>query len=275
MTRLKETDIADVGNCLAQYNQWLIQQTGRDLAGIALHSLGKNPDQFVINRGSKVGVIPVSSGQGIIGGFSATVQAIIEFLGFDVFATERCDVGGLAEAIERGAEILFLADDDTFTAINRRTGKVCDNGDATGRGYAAALDLMAGGLAGKKILLLGAGPVGTGAARYMNTQGATVLICDLVPEKAASLAAALPGTQVAGDLEDILPECELLLEATPSADYIKRSHVDASSLVAAPGIPLGVDEECRSYLADRLIHDVLEIGVATMLYSVACMERSG
>jgi pyrrolysine biosynthesis protein PylD len=37
------------------------------------------------------------------------------------------------------------------------------------------------------------------------------------------------------------------------------------TLIVAPGIPLGLDEEAAEQFKDQLVHDMLDIGTATML----------
>lgn len=267
MTRLRTEDILDVGKNLKEYNKQLLNSVGKALWEIAAHANGHR--QAEINDLDPLGpvaVIPVSSGQGIINGFSGSVQKIIEFLGFPTFVTRGPDVGGLAEAVERGGKVIFLADDDHFVAINLAKGKVVDNGKATGKGYAAALDLMSGGLRDKKVLLIGAGPVGMGAAAFMAVQGAKVVIYDIDRQQAEKLKDAVPGVQIVQDFYQALPEYKLLFEATPSAEIIGKEFIREDTMIAAPGIPLGLSQECLPLLAGRLVHDMLEIGVATMLF---------
>ena len=37
------------------------------------------------------------------------------------------------------------------------------------------------------------------------------------------------------------------------------------ALIAAPGIPLGLDDETAELFKNQLVHDMLDIGTATML----------
>lgn len=268
MTRLREEDIYSVGERLQKHDLQLLRSVGRGLAGIAAHSLGKVPEDFAgVRQSVSVGIVPIAYGQGIINGFSETVKAIISFLGFSAFVTTEPNLGGLAEAISAGAKIIFLADDDKFVALNVASGKVSDNGEATGRGYAAALELMAGKIKGNKVLIIGAGPVGYGAACYLAAQGAKVFVHDCDVSKIAQLKQLVPAIQAAKP-EAALADCNLVLEATPAQNTITKQYITVDSCVAAPGIPLGLNPECRELLADKLIHDVLEIGVATMLFTV-------
>ncbi|CQR72784.1 3-methylornithyl-N6-L-lysine dehydrogenase PylD [Sporomusa ovata DSM 2662] len=268
MTRLREEDICYVGQRLENYDLQLFQRTGKGLAGIAAHALGKVPEDFAaVRQGISVGIVPIAYGQGIINGFSETLQDIIEFLGFFAFVTESPNISGLGEAISRGAKLIFLADDDKFVALNIASGKVSDNGEATGRGYAAALALMAGSVQGSKVLVIGAGPVGSGAALYLAQQGAQVVVHDPDFGKISQLRELIPGIHVAPKLDTALAECNLVLEATPAEDTIIQQYITGATRVAAPGIPLGLNPMCRELLAEHLVHDVLEIGVATMLFT--------
>ncbi len=269
MTRLREEDITSITQKLKEYDEQLFDKVGGTLAEIAAYALGKKQEDFQPSRDAvRIAVVPISCDQGIIHGFSRTVQQIIEFLGFTAFVTDSKDVGGLAEAVQKGAKVVFLADDDHFVAIHLSTGKVVDNGEATGKGYAAALDLMAGGLQGKEVLLMGAGPVGRGAATFMTTHGAQVFVYDINGEAAETLIKMLPSVQVVPYLDKALLQYRLLFEATPVADSIGTQYLTENTMISAPGIPLGVSQGGRSLISDRLIHDVLEIGVATMLFAV-------
>lgn len=268
MTRLQTDDITGLGERLRAYEDRLHKATGVGLAGIAAHSLGKSTAAFAnILKATMVGVIPVSYGEGIIPGFSEAVKNILEFLGVAVFVTRQANLRGLGEAVERGASVLFLSDDDDFVAINLATRKVAGNSEATGRGYGAALELMAGGIQDREVLVIGAGPVGHSAARYLSSRGGRVVIHDRDAAQGRLLADTILGSSFTMDLAAMLQRCALIIEATPSPRVIAHQYITSGTLVAAPGVPLGVDAEGREMLGGRLIHDPLEIGVATMLYT--------
>jgi len=267
MTRLREDDIVNISSQLKEYDNQLLLKVGKTLAGIAAHAIGRTEKEIYISHEDIVAaVVPMSCGEGIINGFSQTVQKIIEFMGFASFVTGSSDVGGLAEAVSRGAKVIFLGDDDNFIAVNTSKGKIVDNGIATGRGYGAALDLMAGGIQGKEVLLMGAGPVGTGAAEFMASRGARVLIYDIDINKAERLKEAGFAAQTVNELDEALESCNLVLDATPAAGIIGKEFITQSTMICAPGIPLGLCDECIPLVSGRLVHDALEIGVATMLF---------
>ena len=101
-----------------------------------------------------VAVVPITAGKGIIECFAQAVQSIVSYTGFTSFVTHDYDVAGLAEGINRGAKIIFLADDNCFIAINLSSGLVVDNAEATGRGYVAALECLAGELRARRVLVI-------------------------------------------------------------------------------------------------------------------------
>jgi pyrrolysine biosynthesis protein PylD len=152
------------------------------------------------------------------------------------------DAAGLAHLVRSGARIILTADDDCYMALNLERRLVADNGQATGQGFALALDAMAGGLAGKPVLVLGCGPVGRAAARVLMEIGARVTVYDLDQELAQSFCFS-NGLHMARGLESALLEHDYLVEATTAADLIQARHLGPKSMVAAPGVPCGVEAE--------------------------------
>jgi pyrrolysine biosynthesis protein PylD len=122
MTRLKEDDIAPITRQLDGYDARLKRMTGASLRQIACRAAGVE-EAVIIDALDRISIaaVPVTSGFGVIGGFSDAVAAIVAPLGFATFVTESSDVAGIVEGIERGADILMLADDERFVAI-RETG---------------------------------------------------------------------------------------------------------------------------------------------------------
>ena len=66
-------------------------------------------------------------------------------------------------------------------------------------------------------------------------------------------------------LADALPRYTILLDASPAAEIIQAEHIRPDTVIAACGIPLGLSNEAYSIVRERLVHDPLQIGVATML----------
>ena len=106
MTRLKTLDIAKISAELKQYDKELLVKTGCNLRGIACRSAGveeKTAQDLIAS--AKVGVIPMTCGQGVIGDFADTVQQITAHIGFNAFVTRNTDVAGLAEALEKKSDL--------------------------------------------------------------------------------------------------------------------------------------------------------------------------
>lgn len=271
MTRLKKDDVVKIASTLEEYNAELVRITGCSLREIAAHAAGKAVCEDYVQK-QKVAVIPMTCGQGIIEGFVESVVSIIGYLGFNAVITKSRDAGGVAEAVQNGSEILFMADDDCFVAVNVRTGKVSDNGDATGKGYVAGLEHMCGGLEGKKVLVIGAGPVGTGAALALIRFGAEVSIYDINLAASQRLAWELLKQGYAAKIETNLDSALgghcILVDACPTEEFIMLRHISEETMIAAPGIPLGVQAAGVAQLRNRLLHDPLQIGVATMIFDV-------
>ncbi|HHC25766.1 MAG TPA: 3-methylornithyl-N6-L-lysine dehydrogenase PylD, partial [Desulfobacterales bacterium] len=130
MTRLRIDDIADIAKRLPQYDAQLTRQTGQTLKGVACHALGIRKEYYLSRADRmKVSVVPFSCGHGVISEFAHTVAQIADYMGFAAFVTERGDVRGLADAFRRNADIIFMADDRQFAAVNLHTRRVSDNGE--------------------------------------------------------------------------------------------------------------------------------------------------
>jgi len=281
VTRLTRADIAGLGPDLPAYDGQLRTLLGCDLFGLACRAAGRSEARARRRMaGLTAAVVPIDSGQGILPGFAATVEQILRHLACPSFVTSCGDVAGLAEAYERDADLVLLADDYRFIALALRTRRVVDNAAATARGFVTGLELMAGGLRGRDVLLLGCGAVGAAAAAALLERGATVGLFDLKPERAAHLQGALAAgasdrvrsdrvrsdrVRIEPELPQALARYRLLFDATPAAGIITEEHVSAETLVAAPGVPLGLTAGATCRLRGRLLHDPLQTGVATML----------
>lgn len=271
MTRLKEHDVDKIPITLKDYNAELHKKTGCSLEEIAARAVRKNVS-LKNDDPLKVAVVPMTCGQGIIEGFAESVASIVEFLGFDAIITQVKDAGGVAEAVERGAKILFMADDDRFVAINLCNGSVSDNGDATGKGYVTALEQMCKGLENKNVLLIGAGAVGKSSALALAKYGANVSVYDLKLLASQELAVMMEKkgytVKIETNLEQSLQEHRILVDASPAKGIIMNKYITGDTMIAAPGIPLGVEDKGLEKLSERMIHDPLQLGVATMIFDV-------
>ncbi|MFV0438456.1 MAG: 3-methylornithyl-N6-L-lysine dehydrogenase PylD [Desulfopila sp.] len=272
MTRLKTDDIESIAARLRDYNTFLQRSTGRGLLGIACHCCQAD-ETVVTERASHytVQVVPTTAGLGIIGDFSETVCTILRFLGFAAEVSVNSDIAGLSEAFAKGAEAIFAADDHRFVAIDLHTRTVVDNSQATGCVYGAALDLMAGGVRDQDVLVLGCGPVGEAASRKLLALGARVALHDCSPTAALSLRANLKTEiplVIEKHLDTVVGRYRYILDATPAAELIPDELIVDNLFISAPGVPLGLSDAGRQRLTTRLIHDKLELGVATMAVSL-------
>jgi len=275
MTRLRTEDIKHIPQELKVYDQQLLDKTGKALKGIASHAVGLLDHEFEeIVKSFKVCVIPLTCGQGVINHFCATVSGIIRHLGFHSFAAGNSDAAGIAEAFEKKSDIILLADDNRFVAINVHTKYVSDNIEMTAKGFVAGLDLMAGGLKGKTVLVIGCGEVGCYTAKILVNMGVLVSVCDIHPQRTSTLQ-----KEIADELKTIIeidnswhsPPGKYLymIDATPSANFIDVSVITPDTYVAAPGFPSGLSSEARKKISNRYLHDPLQIGVAAMVIN-AC-----
>lgn len=270
MTRLVEQDICGIGETMAEYDRRLRDKTGAGLSRVACLAAGLDETRFHgTAAGLTLAAVTVTSGQGAIGGFAETVADIVRHLGLKAFVPTKNDIAGLAEAFERGADIVSVADDDRFVFLNPVRRTVVDNADATGRGFAAALELMANGIEGRDVLVLGAGPVGRSAAAFLAGRGARVGLYDIVKETALDASRALQGAagghiRVEEDLGAALKGRRHIIDATPAAGFLTEDSLEAEVLISAPGVPLGLSTTAFEKLGHRVVHDPLQIGVAAM-----------
>lgn len=270
MTRLKTEDIRDIGKMLPRYDRELLWKTRCNLRDVACRAVGLEEKSFISAlSGLKAAVVPIQGGQGIIEGFVFTVRDILHHIGLPVFVTHKPDVTGLVEAFEQGAPFIFLADDRQFVALNLASRTVVDNTRATGKGFTTALSLMAGGLEGKPVLVLGCGPVGQEAVKTLFGLGALVAVYDIIPAKSRALAEisrSLLNREilVIEDIRQALADYRLIIDATDAAEVIPEAVITDDTYIVAPGMPLGLSREGYERVFPRLIHDPLTLGVATM-----------
>jgi pyrrolysine biosynthesis protein PylD len=271
VTRLAEKDVRSIPADLDAYDAELNIKTGSSLVGLACHAAGLKEAEVKDILGSVlVGVIPVTGGEGIISGFCNAVKSIVSHLGCRAFVTQAADVAGLAEAFERKADIILLSDDQCFIALHTQSHQVIENAAATGKGFVAGLNLMAGDLKARNVLVLGCGPVGHSAAEELIGKGSHVSIYDIDSSRSNQLFEKIKRSvhaalRIAEEPEGALMAHRLIIDATPAADIIRAQHITADTYISAPGVPLGLDDKARLKIGSRLLHDPLQIGVATMI----------
>jgi pyrrolysine biosynthesis protein PylD len=269
MTRLTMSDVRSIKISLPSYDRELLRKTGHGLRQIACLAAGCDEKNIAgILARTQAAVVPMTSGQGVIEGFTEAVLGIIEHIGAPCFRTTESDVTGLAEAVERGARVIFLADDSRFIAFDVRNSRIIDNDEATARGYVAALALLAGTLKNKSVLVIGGGRVGRRAIHALLDFGARPVVYDSDPAVTRTLKDE-GMAEVEKELEEALRKHSLLFVAAPAPGIIQAQYIKSHTAIAACGLPLGLSDEAAKRVSDRLIHDPLQIGVAAMLIMAA------
>jgi pyrrolysine biosynthesis protein PylD len=241
----------------------------------------------------------------VISRFSSTVRNIVVHIGFNAFVTQAADVAGIAEAVEKGAEVIMMADDYRFIALTlksrfqipdiefsprnaqpatrNQSHHIVDNSDATAKGYVAGLDLMAGGIDRQNVLVIGCGPVGRSAVLAALQRGAHVSIFDIDARRSQNLAREineLTGKTVTVEksincVDTACRDFNLMIEATNAAGVIHEGGITPETYIAAPGMPLGLTPAAVRKVSDRLLHDPLQLGVTVMaVEAVISPQRS-
>jgi len=245
---------------MESYDFFLKREVGCSLFEIATAAADAEHEEMKEKiRKSRIGIIPITAGQGVIEGFSDAVKAILEYMGADAFITKP-DVVGLAEAVEKGADLIFAGDDELVAMINLNTRKVVPNYIATGYGFAQALCIAVGNCKDRDVLVIGTGKVGKAAIELLKKREANVMVYDVKDEEIDGVVRVRSVEEGIKKMKDV----KLIVEATPSKDTIRGELVDGETYISAPGVPLGVDDVGIGR-AKVVIHDVLQIGVATML----------
>lgn len=267
MTRLKTEWIQNIEHDVKKWDASLKELTGAGLWELAMRGNGGNSEIEKERGRCRVGAISITSGQGVISTFAESVAAIVDALGFEVYVSKKTDVNGIYEARNWGADIVFVADDDRFLALNLKNSYLGENDRGTARGYVEALRGMMeknglGDIAGRKVLLLGYGRVGREIEAYLLNKGAEPVIYD----RDKDIQKELEGKQSI-DSADKIKEYDLIMDATSTGPWISKDMLHPEALIAAPGIPFSLDEEAKKHFQGRWIHDKLPIGIAGMLVS--------
>ena len=271
MTRLTTEDIQGISEELPAYESSLMEKTGCSLRQLACRAMEvSEKDAQASMEHTLVGVIPMTSGGGVLKNFCRTVADIVSHIGCRAFITRGTDASGIAEAVEKKADIFMFADENRFVALDMQHRKLVDNADATGRGFVTGLHLMAKSLKDRKVLVLGCGPVGQSAVKALVKTACRISVYDIEPAAYGPLSAEFKndpavGIQFLHNLDLALHQHELIIDASPTGSFILAQHIKPHTFISAPGMPLGLDRSALAAIGDRLLHDPLQIGVATMV----------
>lgn len=258
MALLTPDDLENINKQLQEADSAVQRVTGLDIKGVCKDFYGTTPCC------EKVGIIPVTSGNGVIGNFSASLHAITKYFGFDSFVTDMPDVSGYYEAVRNGAQIILMADDNTFLAHNLKNGKIANNQPCTGIIYAeiASRYLKTDS---KDVLAVGLGKVGFPGVAHFVHKGFRVYGYDADRELLDKTVSNLGITPF--DPENP-KKFSIIFEATPCADTIPESVISGNCVISTPGIPCAISKELQKKYGVELVMEPLGIGTASMLYSV-------
>jgi len=261
MALLTPEDLKNINEQLKKADLAVQKVTGLDVKGLCRDFYGTTPNF------EKVGIIPVTSGNGVIGSFSESLDVIAKYFGFHSFVTSVPDVSGYYEAVKRGAQIILMADDNTFVAHNLRNGKIANNQPCTGIIYAEIASRYTK-TDSNEALVVGLGKVGFPGAEHLVNKGFKVYGHDTdksLLEKAVSELGIIPF-----ELSDPnnSKKFSRIYEATPCADTIPEGVISENCVLSTPGIPCAISEKLQEKCNVELVMEPLGLGTASMLYSV-------
>lgn len=263
MTRLITEWIQDLENNVEKNEAYLMNHTGIGYFDIAANTAQKSSSELQhAIKNLTVAVVPITAGLGVIQTFCQSVMAILNHMQVKSFVTRNTDVDGIHEAYMRNADIVYLADDNRFIAINLNTRKLADNNLATAMGYVNVLENMNGSLKGQEVLLLGYGIVGQEIFRCLKQKGAHIAVYDKDVKK-LMLLKKYHIRLLDSALE--IKNYRLLIDATSEGAWLNQDMLHENAIMAALGVPLSLTAEAISKLNGSIVHDYLEIGVAAML----------
>ncbi|MGL4209257.1 MAG: 3-methylornithyl-N6-L-lysine dehydrogenase PylD [Candidatus Adiutrix sp.] len=274
MTRLNELDMAHISSSWAIYNERLHRILGVDLLTLGALANGREPETVrAALFGRKVAAISISQGGGVVGGFAHSVATIATHMGLIAKVMPDCDEKGVAQAQAWGAEFLIYADDKRYVLENMRRQLIADNNQKTSQAFVAALKLMAGGsLFKQKVIVLGLGIIGQGAAEFLLQEGAQPYLYDIDGQKGEKAEKEIAGARVLASQEDLqkaLKGTHLIFDATPNGSALAKQWWPQGAIVSAPGVPLSWPQQ---WLDEKgpptLWHDPLQSGTAAMLAAI-------
>ncbi|MEI8217118.1 MAG: 3-methylornithyl-N6-L-lysine dehydrogenase PylD [Eubacteriales bacterium] len=265
MTRLISEWISNIENEIDQYDEILKTRLGKGLFELACIASNVSENTLKAKANSDtVYVVPITSGLGEIGHFAESVRVIISKLGFSTKISKQTDVAGFYEAIKKGANLIFMADDNAFIAFNTDRNIAINNDEATARGFFAAYNEIYKKLGQDQIktALVGAGKVGSLIMELMIINK----IDFAVLEKNLKIKESLVKKEIKQINEPLdLIDFDIIIDASSEGFFIKSEMLKEGVWVVGPGVPLALDNEAVANNKDRIVHDYLPIGTATML----------
>lgn len=262
MTRLINDWIKDISDNIGTYEDDLISKTGMgylELASAACNISKTDMGNHIEN--SKIAVVPVTTGLGVIGCFSDAVSSVLEHMGFNVFITKNTDVDGIYEANLHEADIMFMADDDRFIAINLKKNIVADNSIATATGFVTAAEGYYGDLGEAEALIVGYGNVGAVILKELKKRRAIPYVYEIDKGKYEKII-----DDGGNPVEDIssIGGFDLIIDASNTGSWIEPGMLKKDVIIVSPGVPVSLDKDAYRIYGERMLNDYLPIGVATM-----------
>jgi len=275
MTRLKADWISTMADEMSASENALINRVGMNYRQLAAKTAEMTNREFdEKTKDLKVAVVTFTSGLGEIGSFAESVQGIINKMGIPTYVTETTDVEGIFEAHEKGADIVFMADDDRFLALNLNKHKVGENNIGTAKGFVVALEgamkieMEKTGVEtespflNKEILIIGCGTVGKQMIETVKNKGGIPVCWDTDSKALDSLKKE--NIKVLQSTSDI-KEYKYILDASSSGNWMDIGMLHPDSLYVSPGVPLSLTTEVQRAKENQMVHDLLQIGTAAML----------
>ena len=263
MTRLISEWLVSVEEEVAQWDEKLKKITGLGYVELAECFNPEIKSQFKDNDPPvSVAVVPITSGLGTISSFAESVAAIVKAMGINAFVTKATDIDGIYEAYVNNADIVYVADDDRYIAINLNNRKVGENNYCTAKGFVECLEKMSGDLRGQDVLVLGYGVIGRMMAGFLRDKGAVVTIHEKDIKKKENVIADGFLWEPSADM---IKEYSYIADGTSEGDWLNSDMISSEAYLVAPGIPLSLTEDAKKKISGRYVHDLLEIGTVGML----------
>jgi pyrrolysine biosynthesis protein PylD len=265
MTRLKSDWISDIQNNIDRYDIELKAKLGFGLMELACLAVDLQKEELESKmKTDKIYIIPITSGQGEIGHFAESIKAIIDKMGFNSTITKATDVAGYYEAIIDGANVIFMADDNEFIAMNLKSGIIINNNEATAKGFFAAFRTIYEKIPkeARKVALLGAGKVGSIVLKLMAESNIDISVLEIDSDIKRSLQEKK--YKIIENLEELI-NYDLIFDASSQGDFIQKRMLKNGVWFIGPGVPISLSSDAILENQERIIHDYLPIGVSTML----------
>ena len=144
-----------------------------------------------------------------------------------------------------------------FPVININDGRLkkhIENFHGVADGLIDALFQLTGKIwSGRKVAVVGYGPVGAGVAAYLRRLSALTYVCEINPVR--KLIAHYDGFALSRDLADALSSCELIITATGSEHLISSQHLpalkDGALLINVGHLPTEINVAALKKIASK------------------------